>query len=77
MPLVFMPGAAVDDQIFSLSTIPTNTIDYFTGLGYTCYVPTLRFGAGENARWGHTAYDARLDVRAAVKYVYEKEGTKA
>lgn len=75
-PLILFPGAAVDDQIFSLPTIPINTVDYFTSLGYTCYTPTLRFGAGENARWGYTAYDARLDVRAVVNYVYENERTK-
>jgi hypothetical protein len=75
-PLLLMPGASVDEQIFSLPTLPINTVDYFTSLGYTCYVPVLRFGAGQNARYGYTAFDARLDVRAAVKYVYEQEARK-
>ncbi|KAL1797001.1 hypothetical protein ACET3X_005541 [Alternaria dauci] len=72
-PIVFIPGASVDDQIFSLPTIPNNTIDYFTSLGYRCYVPILRFGIGEEARKGDTVYDARLDVRAAMQYVRERE----
>jgi hypothetical protein len=75
-PLLLIPGASVNEQIFSLPTIPINAIDYFTSLGHTCYVPILRFCAGENARYGHTAYDARLDVQAALNYVYEQEGTK-
>jgi hypothetical protein len=72
-PIVFIPGASVDDQMFSLPTIRTNTIDYFTSLGYRCYVPILRFGIGEEARKGDTVYDARLDVRAAIQYVRERE----
>jgi hypothetical protein len=72
-PIVLIPGASVDDQIFSLPTISTNTVDYFTSLGYRCYVPILRFGFGEEARKGDTIYDARLDVRAAMQYVREKE----
>ncbi|KAF1937241.1 FAD/NAD(P)-binding domain-containing protein [Clathrospora elynae] len=75
-PLMFIPGASVDDQIFSLPTIPTNTIDYFTSLGYRCYVPVLRFGIGEAARNSDTVYNARLDVRAAMKYVREREGKR-
>lgn len=75
-PLLLIPGASVNDKLFSMPTIPINAIDYFTSLGYRCYVPILRFGAGENARYGYTAYDARLDVRAAVEYVYQQEGVK-
>ncbi|KAH7074448.1 hypothetical protein BKA63DRAFT_513049 [Paraphoma chrysanthemicola] len=73
MPIVLIPGAAVDDQIFSLPTLPTNTIDYFTALGYRCYVPVLRFGSGEAGRRGDTAYDARLDVKAAMISVRKQE----
>lgn len=75
-PILFLPGASVDDQIFSLLTVPTNTIDYFTQLGYTCYVATLRFGKLDAAQRGYTAYDARLDVRAAMQFVREMEGNK-
>ncbi|KAH8723205.1 hypothetical protein GQ44DRAFT_774258 [Phaeosphaeriaceae sp. PMI808] len=73
MPILFIPGASVDDQVFALPTIQTNTVEYFTALGYTCYVPTLRFGALQVAQEGYTAYDARLDVKAAMEYVREQE----
>lgn len=75
-PIIFLPGASVNVQIFSLPTIPTNTIDYFTRLGYTCFVPILRFGSGENARYGYTAFDARLDVAAAVQHVFATQVRK-
>ncbi|KAF2790259.1 FAD/NAD(P)-binding domain-containing protein, partial [Melanomma pulvis-pyrius CBS 109.77] len=73
MPIVMIPGASVDDRIFSLPTIPTNTVDYFTGLGYRCYIPVLRFGIGPAAEEGWTAYDARLDVKVALEYVRAQE----
>jgi hypothetical protein len=72
-PMVLLPGAAVDDRIFSLPTVRTNTIDYFTALGYRCYVPTLRFGSGEAARRGDTVYDAKLDVAAIIKHIRQLE----
>jgi hypothetical protein len=73
MAILFIPGASVDHQIFALPTIRTNTIDYFTALGYTCYVPTLRFGILPVAEQGYTAYDARLDVKAAMEFVRKHE----
>lgn len=72
-PIVLIPGAAVDHQMFSLPTIPVNAIDYFTSQGYRCYVPVLRFGIGSEARNGWTVFDARLDVKAALEYVRAKE----
>jgi hypothetical protein len=72
-PIILIPGASVDDQIFSLPTVSTNIIDYFTPLGYRYYVPTLRFGFGEAAKTGDTVYDSRLDVLAAMNYVQERE----
>lgn len=72
-PIVLIPGASVDDQIFSLPSIPTNAIDYFTERGYRCYVPILRFGFGKEAKNGWTVFDARLDVRAALVYVRNQE----
>lgn len=72
-PIVLIPGAAVDNQIFSLPTIPVNAIDYFTSQGYRCYVPVLRFGIGNEARNGWTVFDARLDVKAALEYIRAKE----
>lgn len=76
MPLLFLPGASVDDQIYSLPAVPVNAIEYFTSLGYRCYVPTLRFGKTSAAREGYTAYDARYDVKAAMEYIREQEGGK-
>lgn len=76
MPILFIPGASVDDQIFSLPTVQVNAIDYFTGLGYSCYVSTLRFGISPAAQTGYTAYDARVDVKAAMEFVRLEEGGK-
>jgi hypothetical protein len=73
MAILFIPGASVDHQIFALPTIQTNTVDYFTALGYRCYIPTLRFGILPVAEQGYTAYDARLDVKAAMEFVREQE----
>lgn len=73
MAILFIPGASVDDQVFALPTIETNTVEYFTALGYTCYVPTLRFGVRPAAQVGYTAYDARLDVKASMEYVRDQE----
>ncbi|KAF2126321.1 FAD/NAD(P)-binding domain-containing protein [Dothidotthia symphoricarpi CBS 119687] len=75
-PIVLIPGASVDDQIFSLPTIPMNTIDYFTVRGYRCYVPVLRFGIGHEAKNGWTVFDARLDVKAALQYVRKQENDR-
>ena len=72
IPILFVPGASVDDQIFSLPTIPVNTVEYFTSRGHICYVPTLRFGISPYAKKGYTAYDARQDVVAATRYVREE-----
>ncbi|KAF9469642.1 Alpha/Beta hydrolase protein [Collybia nuda] len=76
LPILLVPGASVDDQIYSLPTIPVNTVDYFTARGYTCYIPTLRFGRTPVAQEGYTAYDTRLDVLAAMHYVHEDCGGK-
>jgi hypothetical protein len=76
LPILMVPGASVDDQIFSLPTLAQNTVDYFTSHGYTVYVPTLRFGRTPIAEKGYTAYDARLDVAAAMEFVHERHGGK-
>ncbi|KAJ7097404.1 hypothetical protein C8R44DRAFT_949487 [Mycena epipterygia] len=76
LPILMIPGASVDDQIFSLPTIPTNTVEYFISLGYIVYVPTLRFGRTQTSEKGYTAYDARLDVAAAMKFVHDQHPGK-
>lgn len=73
MPILMIPGASVDDQVYSCPTIPINTVDYFTALGYRCYVLIVRFGMSPEAKKGYTCYDARWDVKAAVDYVRKQE----
>jgi len=68
-PLLFVPGASVDHQIFALPTIDTNALDFFLGKGFNVYIVTHRIGRTEIAKKGYTMYDARLDVEAAMKYV--------
>lgn len=76
--ILFIPGASVDERIFALPTIPTNAIEYFTRAGYRCYSVTHRIGLSPNAKdprnW--TAFDARLDVKAALNEVYSRNGGK-
>ncbi|KAJ7669030.1 hypothetical protein B0H17DRAFT_1247859 [Mycena rosella] len=72
LPILMIPGASVDDQIFSCPTVRTNTVEYFTSRGYTVYVPVLRFGRVPVAEKGYTAFDARLDIAAAMAHVHEK-----
>ncbi|KAJ6588572.1 hypothetical protein B0H19DRAFT_923787 [Mycena capillaripes] len=76
LPLLMIPGASVDDQIFSLPTIRQNAVDYFTSNGYIVYIPTPRFGRTSVAEMGYTAYDARLDIAAAMEYVHGQHGGK-
>ncbi|KAF7366427.1 FAD/NAD(P)-binding domain-containing protein [Mycena sanguinolenta] len=76
LPVLMVPGASVDDQIFSLPTIRQNTVDYFTANGYTVYVPTHRAGMTPLAQKGYTAYDVRLDVAAAMEHIHKKHGGK-
>jgi len=68
-PLLFVPGASVDHQIFALPTIDTNAVEFFLGKGFNVYVVTHRVGRTEIAKSGYTIYDARLDVKAAMEYV--------
>ncbi|KAJ6486130.1 hypothetical protein C8R47DRAFT_980022 [Mycena vitilis] len=76
LPLMMVPGAAVDDQIFSLPTIRQNAVDYFTSRGFTVYIPIHRLGRVPTAQMGYTTYDARLDVAAAMEYVHKHHGGK-
>ncbi|KAJ7248149.1 hypothetical protein B0H12DRAFT_727764 [Mycena haematopus] len=76
LPLLMVPGASVDDQIFSLPTIRQNAVEYYTSHGYTVYIPIHRVGLTPIAEKGYTAYDARLDVAAAMEYVHKRHGGK-
>jgi len=67
--ILFVPGAATDHTIFALPTIEKNAIDYFREAGYRTYCVTHRVGRTPEARKGHTPYDARQDIRAALEHI--------
>ena len=72
---IFMvPGASVDQQIFALPTIEVNAVDYFTRAGYRVYVTVHRICHLAVARNNWTTYDARLDIRACLEMIREREG---
>lgn len=71
--LYMIPGACVDHQIFSLPTIATNAVNYFTRAGYRVFVIVHRIGLldtiSRTSNW--TAYDTRLDIRAGLEMIRE------
>jgi len=72
VPVLFVPGAAVDHGIFALPTIKLNAIEYFTGLGATCLCVTHQVGKTEVAKGGRTIYDARLDIVVALDHIAKR-----
>ncbi|KAB2576368.1 Cholesterol oxidase [Lasiodiplodia theobromae] len=71
-PILMVPGASVDEQIYALPTIKTNAVEYFLSKGHDVYIVVLRVGRTPTAKRGYTAFDARLDVKAAVEYIYKE-----
>jgi hypothetical protein len=72
---IFMvPGASVDHQIFALPTIEVNAVNYFTRAGYRVYVTVHRICHLMVAENNWTTYDSRLDIRACLDLIREKEG---
>ena len=71
MNVLLVPGAAVDHQIFALPTIEHTAVDFFRNAGYRVFCVTLRIGRTSVARNGYTAFDARLDVAAALESIRE------
>ncbi|CAK7267297.1 hypothetical protein SEPCBS119000_002470 [Sporothrix epigloea] len=73
-PLLFIPGASVDHQIFALPTIRINAVNYFTRAGYRVFVMVPRIGktGQSNTKW--TTYDARLDIRASIEKLQKECG---
>ncbi|KAK0642795.1 hypothetical protein DIS24_g8645 [Lasiodiplodia hormozganensis] len=67
--ILMVPGASVTHEIFALSTVPTNAVDYFTSLGHTVSIVSHRFAATPVCAQGGTVYEARLDVLAALEYL--------
>ncbi|KAI9686139.1 MAG: hypothetical protein M1822_003794 [Bathelium mastoideum] len=72
--ILFVPGAAVDHQIFALPTIKKNAIDYFTAVGYRCWSVTHRIGKTPIAHKHYTTHDARHDVAAALSTIRAEMG---
>ena len=75
--ILFIPGAAVDHTIFALPTIKHNAISFFRKAGYRSYCITHRVGRTPEARNGHTPYDARLDMHAALAKIREVESLRS
>lgn len=71
LDVLCISGASLDHQVFALPTIKTNAVTYFRNAGYRVYCLTHRVGRTIVARKGHTTFDARLDVHAALKRVRE------
>lgn len=67
--LFLIPGASVDHQIFALPTIPYNAVNYFTRAGYRVFVTVTRIGQTMIAENNWTTFDARLDIKACLKYI--------
>ena len=74
--ILFIPGAAVDHQIFALPTIEKNAVDYFREKGYRCFCVTHRVGKTMTAYKGWTTFDARLDIQAALEHIHKYQRTE-
>ena len=72
--ILFVPGAAVDQQIFSLPTIKINAVNYFRNKGYRVYCQVHRVGKTVVAQQDWTSYDARHDIKAALKMIRGQHG---
>ncbi|KAF4120343.1 Choline dehydrogenase or related flavoprotein [Geosmithia morbida] len=67
--ILFVPGAAVDHNIYCLPTIEKNAINFFREAGYRVYCITHRVGRTPVAKNGYTPFDVRLDILAALTYI--------
>ena len=74
MPILLVPGASVDYQVFALPTIAINFVDYLLQRGYVIYCVDHRVGKTTAAKQGWTTYDARYDIAAATKYILKETG---
>lgn len=73
-PVLLVPGAAVDEQIFALPTIEVNAVEFFRGKGYRVYTTIHRVAKTDEAKKGYKMYAARLDLKAAMEYVRADSG---
>ena len=74
VPVLLVPGASVDYNIFALPTIPTNFVNYLLTHRYTVYCVDHRTCKVPTAKRNWTTYDSRLDIAAAVKYILKETG---
>ncbi|KAH8597036.1 glucose-methanol-choline oxidoreductase-like protein [Bisporella sp. PMI_857] len=74
--LFMVPGASVDQNIFSLPTIEVNAINYFTRAGYRVYVTVHRICQLKVAENNWTTYDSRHDIKACLEMIRQEEGTE-
>ncbi|KAK0099562.1 hypothetical protein ONS96_008063 [Cadophora gregata f. sp. sojae] len=72
--LFMIPGASVDEKIFSLPTIEVNAVNYFTRAGYRVFVTVHRICQLMVAENDWTTYDSRLDIRACFEWIRKKHG---
>lgn len=72
--VLFIPGAAVDQQIFALPTIEMNAVNYFRNKGYKVYCQVHRVGKTMIAQQDWTTFDARQDIRAALEAIRQENG---
>ncbi|KAL2068473.1 hypothetical protein VTL71DRAFT_16571 [Oculimacula yallundae] len=72
--LFMIPGASVDQQIFSLPTIEVNAVNYFTRAGYRVFVSVHRICQLMVAENNWTTYDSRLDIRACFEWIRKEHG---
>ncbi|KAK5676539.1 hypothetical protein LTS10_010840 [Elasticomyces elasticus] len=77
LKVLFIPGAAVDHQIFALPTIDVNAVEYFQTRGFEVFCITLRVGKTPNAMREYTTFDARLDIRNAFEEIHKLQGSPA
>jgi len=72
--LFMIPGASVDQQIYSLPTIQVNAINYFTRAGYRVFVTVHRICQLMVAQDNWTTFDARLDIKACLEWIRKEQG---
>ncbi|KAI1391493.1 FAD/NAD(P)-binding domain-containing protein [Hypoxylon trugodes] len=70
--LFMIPGASVDHQIYALPTIRYNAVNYFRRAGYRVFVAVHRIGMLMLAQNNWTTFDARLDLKACLKFIREE-----
>lgn len=72
--LFMIPGASVDEQIFSLPTIEVNAVNYLTRAGYRVFVTVHRICMLPVAKNNWTTFDSRLDMKACLEWIRGNHG---